>query len=494
MTRALATFLVAVLVVLAGCSTALGPDAGEPTAETTSPPETTNSDESPSTSDDTTGETTTGETTSDSSDGSDEETPRGDRLGIEGGVAYDASLNVTPEDGLNETELAAVVNRTMARVERIRKLEFEQTVPVEVITRAEYRNRSVFTGDSPPAVENFRSQIWEATFVIGEDESVSEAFSTLYGGAVAGYYSPSQNQIVIVSDSETPKLDTVTLAHELIHALQDQHFGYEGARTRDGRTAAQGLTEGDARYVDTLYNERCDAAWSCLPEPETSGGGGGGEINRALFVSIYQPYADGSGFVHQLRQRGGWKAVNQAYENRPVSTEQTIHPEKYPDERPVDVRVSDRSNRDWSRFNVRGGSERMGELGVYTMLWASNTIDQDRYYSDSEPYSSRNYTAVASEGWAGDRLVPYKNDASDEFGYVWKLRWDTERDATEFVRSYRKLLTKRLGAVAVDGRDGVYRLDTGGFADAFRIERSGKTVVITNAPTVKALNGVRKAS
>ena len=79
--------------------------------------------------------------------------PRGgDTIGWENGYWYDDPVNVTTSDGLNETELSAVTARTMARVERIRDREFQSTVPVEVISRAEYRTRSRSLSLRPSAV------------------------------------------------------------------------------------------------------------------------------------------------------------------------------------------------------------------------------------------------------------------------------------------------------------------------------------------------------
>lgn len=485
-TRAAATLVACLLLVVAGCAGAPGAD-GDWVAGTDSTTDDTPGGDSDAAETGTDGPNDGGDAGDTDGESTTDERPA-DRLGVEGGVRATDDLAVTPADGLNETELAAVVNRTMARVELIRQLEFRESVPVEVISREEYRERNVFSREVPPRVELFRSQVWEAQFVVGEDESVAAKFDALYGGAVAGYYSPGSDQIVIVSDSETPRLDRTTLAHELVHALQDQHFEYRRTDTRDGRLAAQGLTEGDARYVDTLYDERCREEWDCVPKPE-SGGGSGGQIDPALFVAIYQPYADGSGFVHALRQRGGWAAVNDAYENYPVSTEQTIHPDAYPDEGVREVTVPDRSNRRWNRIDARGRGERLGELGVYTTLWAGQAIDRERYYQSDGDYSSRTYAVGASEGWAGDRLVPYRN--GDETGYVWRLAWDSRRDARQFVDAYERLVRLRLGGREV--REGVFRVADGGFADAFRVERRGKTVVIVNAPTVADLDRVHEA-
>ncbi|MFB6129612.1 MAG: hypothetical protein ABEJ28_02195, partial [Salinigranum sp.] len=65
--------------------------------------------------------------------------PARDVIGWEAGYWYDEPIAVDQSDGLNRSEREAFVARTMARVEKIRDLEFEQSVPVKVISRAEYR-------------------------------------------------------------------------------------------------------------------------------------------------------------------------------------------------------------------------------------------------------------------------------------------------------------------------------------------------------------------
>lgn len=430
--------------------------------------------------------------------------PPSDRLGWEAGVWWNESIAVNQSDGLSPTEREAFVARTMARIERVRGLEFREPVPVEVISRAEYREREVFSGDRPDEYGAWHDQVWEAALIVGEDRDVAREFDALYGGAVQGYYTPSDGRIVVVSDAEDPRIDRATLAHELVHALQDQHFGFVGTRSRDAGLAHDGLTEGDARYVETLYLDRCvagpgnetatDAAgWACVPPSARAGGGAESEpVNRGLFAYVYQPYADGPAFVHRLRERGGWAAVNAAYDDRPLSTEQTIHPERYPDDRPEEVAVPDRSGDRWSRFDLGRRSERLGEAGLFAMFWY-NDYAADGFHTNDRPYSTRNYTVAPSDGWTGDRLVPYRRGDGDDaaYGYVWAIRFDDAVEATAFRRSYRTMLQLRVGARVVDRAAGVYRIPDGPFADAVRIERDGRTVVITNAPTVAGLDAVR---
>ncbi|WP_435196174.1 Hvo_1808 family surface protein [Natronomonas sp. EA1] len=407
------------------------------------------------------------------------EPPDDDTLGWEDGYWYDSPLNVTTEDGLTEAEREAVVARTMARVEVIRDLEFEESVPVSVITRAAYRERR--TGrSSDPTYEAWNNQVWEALLLVGEDRNVSQVFDTVFGSSVQGFYSPANDEIVIVSDSETPQIDRGTLAHELTHALQDQHFSLgAGAATQDAQLAEDGLIEGDANAVQDEYEARCADDWDCLPRPERSGGGAPADFNMGVFLTVFTPYAEGPAFIEELRDRSGgdWDQVDRAYDDFPASTEQVIHPERYPDDEPVEVTVRNRASDGWERFDVDPVADTVGEASVYAMFWANGGIDRER-----SPY---NYSHPLSDGWAGDSLVPYTNGSHG--GYVWKLTFESNDDAREFTRAYERVLRDR-GATEV--ADGVYDLASGPFADAFEVTRHGNTVVIVNGPSREALSKI----
>ena len=415
----------------------------------------------------------------------------GDAIGYENGYWYDDPVSVTTADGLNETEREAVVARTMARVERIRDRAFEQTVPVSVVSRAEYRNRSRGNGSGSSRPQDpWNDQVWEALLIIGEDSGSSESIGDTLSTTVQGYYSPSRDEIVIVSPTETPQIDRRTLSHELVHALQDQQFGLNGsAETQDTQLSRQGVTEGEANYVRVLYERRCGDGWGCIALPDRTGGGGGDDgdssqepsYNEGLFTVLYQPYVTGPRFIDQVRADGGWDAVDALHDDFPDSTEQVLHPEKYPDEKPVTVCVADRSTDEWSRFDHDPVGDTVGETSIYATMYHNGQTEGDRYSYESE----------ISAGWGGDLVVPYRN-GSGGYGYVWETRWDTEADAREFGQAYRAALTEEHDAR--QPRENVYVVpDESQFNDAFRVVRSGKTVRIVNGPAVSDLRGIHRA-
>ncbi|WP_254542796.1 Hvo_1808 family surface protein [Halomarina pelagica] len=445
------------------------------------------------------------------------EDPPADALGWEDGYWYNESIPVTAADGFNDTERDAVVSRSMARVERIRRLEFERRVPVEVVTRQQLRDRlATLAGPVSRADRLHQNVKYEALYMVGESTDALAVQRANRGATIGGYYDPRSGRIVLVSENATaPRIDEITLAQELFHALQDQRFDVDWQRgsTREAHNALDGIVEGDGNYVDYLYERRCEAEWNCLADSTAPPAAGDTAVaNFGMYLLAFQPYSDGPPFVKAIHESGGWAAVNAVYENPPASTEQTIHPEKYGVDAPTNVTVADRSDDRWRPLDLEGSVDHaaFGEAGIFSMLWYPSYEASQRSGTVTNvviPYAkpfnlgndSRldrldpiNYSHPASAGWDGDRLLPYVTDESretNETGYVWKTAWDTERDAREFAAAYRKLLeyhdAERVG-------NATYRLpEDGGSGDAVHLVVRNKTVTIVNAPTVDDLSGVR---
>ena len=431
--------------------------------------------------------------------------PAEDRLGWEDGYWYNETLDIDQSDGLNDSELDATVARAMARVEIIRGLEFEHRVPVTVISREEHINRTNEQYQNVSRNASLHQNVkYEATFLMGESTSAIEQQERHQASNVLGYYAPGKDRIVIVSeDTDSPRIDEVTLAQELFHALQEHRYevsDYE-ANTEETHNARGGIIEGDANYVDHRYKSRF------VEDNETGGSGGGGDANIGLMALRSQPYSDGPVFVNEHYEEGGWEAVNAIYDAPPQSTEQTIHTEKYRTDEPTEVRIDDRSGDAWGVPDLGNESvdyAQFGEAGMYVMLWYPSYVESREVVIESGHFLDTNgneldlynYDHRYSAGWDGDRLLPYTTDDSaetGETGYVWKSVWDSEAEAEEFLDGYHQLLEHH-GAEPVPERPDTYRISEGEFADAFSVEQSGETVVIVNAPTVEQLTEVREGA
>ncbi|RKD93361.1 Hvo_1808 family surface protein [Halopiger aswanensis] len=439
-----------------------------------------------------------------------------DTIGYVEGYWYDDSLPADDRDdaALEEDELEPVVYRSMARVERLRNTTFDEEVPVDVVSRAEFQEGNDDLFVNVTAEQRLQENVnYEALFTVDRDTDAIDEAEALYGDSVGGYYEPTEDRIVIVSNTpETPELNEVILGHELVHALQDQQFdltSYERP-TIDADNAKNGLIEGDASWIESRYERECGSEWDCvLPanggQNAGSSSDGALEPNWGLYLSIYLPYDEGPEYVDFLYEEGGWERLNAAYDDPPTTSSAVIHPDS--EREPAAVDVPDRSNDDWTQYRVEGqpATETVGEAGMVAMFAGGafesgepSVIDRNALLESGDP--GYDYDQPQTDGWAGDTLVTYVNEsrdvnanatmeAVDHAGYVWRSEWVSSEEGREFADAYLELL-EGYGAEPVEDRRNTYAIDGADYPGAYYVDHDGETVTIVRAPSVDDLDAL----
>ncbi len=407
-------------------------------------------------------------------------------LGCVNGICHDDELNLDQADGLSAEELQTLVYRSMARVEELRGERFEADVPVNVMSREEFREERGHQNRSAE-FDRWNDQVWKALFVVGADERANEEIDETVGSAVAGFYRPSTNEVVIITpEPESPQINERTLVHELAHALQDQRHDltqskYRGA-TQDADLAVTGVYEGEVVYLESKYEARCEEGrWECLDEPPRNGASG--SPNQGLLLLLLQPYSDGPAYVADIIEEEGWTGVDARMEHPPTTTTEIIH-RKPVESQPIEL--ADTATAGWEQYSDQGigGAEVTGEASLFVMFWyqastyGAETIDPSIISETSHPNERRNYVSEPSNGWVSDELYPYRR--GDDDGYVWALEWETADDAAEFQRAYGAILAAH-DATQTDS--GVYVVDDGGFSGAYAVAVDETRVTIVHAPT-----------
>ena len=247
---------------------------------------------------------------------------------------------------------------------------------------------------------------------------------------VAGYYDPKEQQFHLADwidvDAQKP-----IMAHELVHALQDQHFNLRRFEKwpdgdADAELAAHALIEGDATLAMSQYVMKNPLRALSFLKSISQSGMASEELNkapRALRETLLFPYQEGMSWARVVHQYGGWSNVSKAFTNLPQSTEQILHPQKYfVHEAPVKVSLPDirlSLGRGWRRID----SDVNGEWSLYLIL--------DQFLKS--PSDSKR----AAAGWGGDRYAVYESRRG-QVVYVSVSAWDTEKDAREFFDAYVK--------------------------------------------------------
>ena len=143
------------------------------------------------------------------------------------------------------------------------------------------------------------------------------------------------------------------------------------------------------------------------------------------------PYTTGRTFAYTLFVAGdGWGGVNAAYTNLPLSTEHILHPERYTAgdaPQPVTVAALD------------------GVLGqAWRLVW-ERTLGEFHLREHLQAVIPRERASAAAAGWGGDRYRIYFDDDTEQTVLLWRIRWDTAAEASEFHAAYREYGALRSG-------------------------------------------------
>ncbi|MDQ3756109.1 MAG: hypothetical protein M3371_15425, partial [Acidobacteriota bacterium] len=316
--------------------------------------------------------------------------------------------------------VTAATAEVLQETSRIRQLGVLRAVKSGTQTRTEIEGMLVrnLDEDSTPA-ELRASQL--ALIKLGlapANFQLREFIIKLLTEQVAGYYDP-KTQIFYLADWIDLDGQKPVIAHELTHALQDQHFNlrrFEKWPTgdSDAELAAHALVEGDAMLTMMQYVLRNPAiALGMLKALGGSGASATEQLDRAprvLRETLMFPYTQGMTFATQVQRRGGWPLVSAAYKDLPQSTEQILHPEKYfAREAPLKVElavIARALGNGWQRldFDVNG------EWSYYLIL--------DEFLKS--PAASRE----AAAGWGGDRYAVYENAKTGAVVVAQQTVWD----------------------------------------------------------------------
>ena len=355
-------------------------------------------------------------------------------------------------DGKIQTNDSEEVKTQLAA---IRGLRFLQPVPVAAVTRAEARGilekelRRQYSASDLATL----SRMYQALGLLPPGTDLERSFLDLYAGQLAGFYDPIDRRMVMVSDGldgglMTRMLESIlqrdltgelVLAHELTHALQDQHYGLDVGRgdvgDDDAQLARRAVYEGDATlagFAELLGKLRPGKAVSIAGQLERLPGQLASmypDIPALIRDTVVFQYVAGVNFVSWAYQRALWEGVNTLLAFPPRSTEQVLHPEKYfvRPEYPLSIRlgaVTPYLNEGWEIVE----DTTAGELIIQIL---------------GERFFDRERAQTVAAGWNGDRLTSLVRTEDQAIATAWLTAWDSPQDATEFFTAYGEILAAK---------------------------------------------------
>jgi hypothetical protein len=334
----------------------------------------------------------------------------------------------TDDDGA-PPETPDDVAEVQAQVEQVRGLEFEHPVAVQPVSAEEIAAKleGAFDETYPKEFYDRRTVAWQTIGVIPRDVTIREALLAFQTGQVIGFYNPLDGELVYRADGDIGLFERLTLAHELTHAIDDQHFDLEridpiaAACRDDAFLATLGAVEGSAQFFST------QVLFEFPPEDgDYSGLGGGGGVPEGVPPFMFDlqlwPYTAGQGFITELESRGGVAEIDAALRTFPITTEQILHPQRYPTDRPSRVNVPDLTSElgsEWGDLDVM----QVGEAWFQAMLGLR--LDDAT-------------AEAAATGWDGGIYRAF-TDGRDAV-VVFETAWDSQPDADAFAQAMQEWL------------------------------------------------------
>jgi hypothetical protein len=296
----------------------------------------------------------------------------------------------------------AAAKEVQAFVERTRGLKFTRPVKVTLSDDLTFKARLLkYNQPTKAEVDRTTGKLRALGFVPAGFDLVKAQNDSAASGLV-GFYDPLSKELVVRGGEVTPYVKEV-MAHELTHALDDQHFGLMRPAlfdTNDERLETfKALTEGDSVHVERAYRDAMSPAdrAAAVAEVKARVAGrtppvGAQAVPEALGMFGIYPYIFGEAFVDAVVKKHGQAGLDAAFVNPPVSSAQILVPFRYDRHMPgASARIS-APEVDGKKPIIDRGT--IGQFGLFVML--RQTMGDE-------------LAGLAADTWEGDTYVAWKD-------------------------------------------------------------------------------------
>jgi hypothetical protein len=341
-------------------------------------------------------------------------------------------------------DFAAAADEVLAQMSEITGLALRTPLKKSLRSREQIRAHIIQEmNDDKDAAERYAgARSAEAFGLLPKGFDLDSFMIDLLTEQIAGLYDPKAHEFY-VADWIHIEDQRMVMAHELTHALEDQHFQIEAwakaARPNDdSELARESVLEGSAMVAMVEYLlQGSGRSLQDLPD-----------IDPAMLIgdmaetpllkkappflkdALIFPYLDGLTFSATILKPSGWQALSGIFTKPPVSTQQILHPALYSSGK-VPAAISLPSMEKPLGANwVKLEENVMGEFGWKEVL--KQYLDEPRGKS-------------LSAGWDGDRYAVYEEKPSKRLLLITRERLASESVAQRFFGQYSEALEKKYG-------------------------------------------------
>ena len=309
--------------------------------------------------------------------------------------------------------------------------------------------------------------------LVPQDFDLKKSTIDLLTEQAAAFYDYDEKKLFLLEDSSLAA-ETTTLAHELSHALADQHFDLDRfmedtPANDDENLAHTAVVEGQASWLMIAY-ELKQKGQKPVPTTEMLNSVGDSSeesmedfpVLKATPLYIQQsllfPYSEGTLFFDAVYHKIGKSSFGAVFTDPPVDSAQVIHPDRYFRHEKASV-----PNLPKARLKNEGKELSEGSVGEFDHRMLLRQYSSAAEALQLAPHLRGGQFRIVTGGKTHKPVLEYASE------------WDSEEQAANFFAAYKKILRGKWKHcdIAIDTRSGIAGTGDNGY---FVTRLNGNTV------------------
>lgn len=366
------------------------------------------------------------------------------------------------------------VDNIVKSLSEITGWKVKRRVPSEMLSKESFRRNMESRMKDKSSKEEIRTE--EITLkmfgFVPQNFNLARETLDLVSEQAAAYYDYTKKRLFILDTTTGDMEQRLTLAHELAHALADQHhplgkFLNKGSPDDDAETAREAVMEGQATFLGWAYlaqaeDQDLDTVLKKLSQQNSENSSFPVFNKEPLYMreSLVFPYDAGLTFQYAIYRKHGRDSFDELFTHPPESTQQIMHPERYLEgEKPLDPKPPALDKPLAKKFKMLGEGS-MGEFD-HNVLFRT-------YLPEAESIETATH-------WRGGNYRLYENKREKYPVLAYISEWDSPDSAGHAFELYQRVMKARWKKMEITRRD-EERIEGVGDTGRFRTWLSGTTL------------------
>jgi hypothetical protein len=337
---------------------------------------------------------------------------------------------------------AEQVSRILAQISDITGLKLKRPVPMSTLTKEEWRRwvEDRIRESAKPEEIRVEETAMKIFGFLPPEFDLRASTVDLMSEQAAAVYDHKKKRMIFVQGAAPDDVEEAVLAHELSHALADQHFDMgrfleKGPRSDESESARMAVVEGQAMWImlEVMLNrngqsltKNSAALQLMLPAMGKMAAAQYPVFDKSplyLKESLLFPYSAGLLFQQAVIDKLGREAFAAVLRDPPKNTQQVLHPAKYLAHEAV-------SKVDLPEFDGRNKLKKLtdGDIGEFDLRVLF------------EQYGNKKDADDLAPAWRAGRFELLEDKDTRHPVLHWTVLWATPESAAKAFSLYVKVI------------------------------------------------------